>query len=135
MITITITITIYSDNNNNNNNNIVVDKRVMRSLESLWQTINVKETSIISGRNQRIGSHNNNNNNNSHQTKFSSNRADSVTWNPHKLLGTLLQCSTLHLKEEVRFDLNLFGDGDDGRNDDDGGSVGGDQQDPSGPLW
>jgi len=26
-------------------------------------------------------------------------RADSVTWNPHKLLGTLLQCSTLHLKE------------------------------------
>ena len=28
-------------------------------------------------------------------------RADSVTWNPHKLLGTLLQCSTLHLKENV----------------------------------
>lgn len=27
-------------------------------------------------------------------------RADSVTWNPHKLLGTLLQCSTLHVKEE-----------------------------------
>merc|ERR1711971_478988 len=27
-------------------------------------------------------------------------RADSVAWNPHKLLGTLLQCSTLHLKEE-----------------------------------
>merc|ERR1719481_2221523 len=26
-------------------------------------------------------------------------RADSVTWNPHKLLGTLLQCSTLHIKE------------------------------------
>lgn len=26
-------------------------------------------------------------------------RADSVTWNPHKLLGALLQCSTLHLKE------------------------------------
>jgi len=26
-------------------------------------------------------------------------RADSVTWNPHKLMGTLLQCSTLHLKE------------------------------------
>lgn len=26
-------------------------------------------------------------------------RADSVTWNPHKLLGTLLQCSTLHVKE------------------------------------
>ncbi|CAB4054025.1 E4.1.1.15 [Lepeophtheirus salmonis] len=27
-------------------------------------------------------------------------RADSVTWNPHKLLGTLLQCSTLHFKED-----------------------------------
>ena len=27
-------------------------------------------------------------------------RADSVTWNPHKLLGVLLQCSTLHLKEK-----------------------------------
>lgn len=26
-------------------------------------------------------------------------RADSVTWNPHKLMGTLLQCSTLHVKE------------------------------------
>ena len=28
-------------------------------------------------------------------------RADSLTWNPHKLLGTLLQCSTFHLKEKV----------------------------------
>ena len=28
-------------------------------------------------------------------------RADSLTWNPHKLLGVLLQCSTLHLKEKV----------------------------------
>ena len=28
-------------------------------------------------------------------------RADSVTWNPHKLMGTLLQCSTLHVKENV----------------------------------
>ena len=28
-------------------------------------------------------------------------RADSVTWNPHKLLGALLQCSTFHLKEKV----------------------------------
>ena len=28
-------------------------------------------------------------------------RADSLTWNPHKLLGVLLQCSTLHLKENV----------------------------------
>ncbi|TRY68938.1 hypothetical protein TCAL_04170 [Tigriopus californicus] len=26
-------------------------------------------------------------------------RADSVTWNPHKLMGTLLQCSTLHVRE------------------------------------
>ncbi|XP_046682896.1 glutamate decarboxylase isoform X2 [Homalodisca vitripennis] len=26
-------------------------------------------------------------------------RADSVTWNPHKLMGTLLQCSTVHFKE------------------------------------
>jgi len=26
-------------------------------------------------------------------------RANSVTWNPHKLMGTLLQCSTLHIKE------------------------------------
>jgi glutamate decarboxylase len=25
--------------------------------------------------------------------------ANSVTWNPHKLMGTLLQCSTLHIKE------------------------------------
>ena len=29
-------------------------------------------------------------------------RADSLTWNPHKLLGTLLQCSTFHLKEKVK---------------------------------
>ena len=28
-------------------------------------------------------------------------RANSVTWNPHKLMGTLLQCSTLHIKETV----------------------------------
>ncbi|CAG0916617.1 unnamed protein product [Notodromas monacha] len=27
-------------------------------------------------------------------------RADSVTWNPHKLMGCLLQCSTVHLKED-----------------------------------
>lgn len=26
-------------------------------------------------------------------------RADSVTWNPHKLMGALLQCSTIHFKE------------------------------------
>ena len=28
-------------------------------------------------------------------------RADSLTWNPHKLLGALLQCSTFHLKVKV----------------------------------
>ncbi|XP_065168323.1 glutamate decarboxylase [Atheta coriaria] len=27
-------------------------------------------------------------------------RASSVTWNPHKLMGTLLQCSTIHFKED-----------------------------------
>ncbi|GIY91987.1 glutamate decarboxylase [Caerostris extrusa] len=27
-------------------------------------------------------------------------RADSVTWNPHKLMGSLLQCSTVHFKED-----------------------------------
>ncbi|KAH9398284.1 glutamate decarboxylase gad1 [Tyrophagus putrescentiae] len=27
-------------------------------------------------------------------------RGDSVTWNPHKLMGTLLQCSTVHFKED-----------------------------------
>ncbi|KAJ1519611.1 hypothetical protein ONE63_004885 [Megalurothrips usitatus] len=27
-------------------------------------------------------------------------KADSVTWNPHKLMGTLLQCSTIHFKED-----------------------------------
>lgn len=26
-------------------------------------------------------------------------RANSLTWNPHKLMGTLLQCSTLHVRE------------------------------------
>lgn len=26
-------------------------------------------------------------------------RAHSVTWNPHKLMGTLLQCSTFHVRE------------------------------------
>lgn len=28
-------------------------------------------------------------------------RADSVTWNPHKLMGALLQCSSIHFKEDV----------------------------------
>ncbi|XP_055528972.1 glutamate decarboxylase [Wyeomyia smithii] len=27
-------------------------------------------------------------------------RADSVTWNPHKLMGALLQCSTIHFKQD-----------------------------------
>jgi len=27
-------------------------------------------------------------------------RAQSVTWNPHKLMGVLLQCSTIHFKED-----------------------------------
>lgn len=27
-------------------------------------------------------------------------RSDSVTWNPHKLMGVHLQCSTIHLKED-----------------------------------
>lgn len=34
--------------------------------------------------------------------------ADSVTWNPHKLMGALLQCSTIHFKEEVKAYLNKF---------------------------
>lgn len=35
-------------------------------------------------------------------------RADSVTWNPHKLMGTLLQCSTVHFKDEVSLSLYLL---------------------------
>lgn len=27
-------------------------------------------------------------------------RSDSVTWNPHKLMGALLQCSTIHFKQD-----------------------------------
>uniref|UniRef100_A0A6A7G8R8 Glutamate decarboxylase-like n=1 Tax=Hirondellea gigas TaxID=1518452 RepID=A0A6A7G8R8_9CRUS len=27
-------------------------------------------------------------------------RSDSLTWNPHKLMGVLLQCSTVHIKED-----------------------------------
>ncbi|CAD7082451.1 unnamed protein product [Hermetia illucens] len=27
-------------------------------------------------------------------------RADSVTWNPHKLMGAIFQCSTIHFKED-----------------------------------
>ena len=34
-------------------------------------------------------------------------RADSLTWNPHKLLGALLQCSTFHLKERVIQNIDL----------------------------
>ena len=38
-------------------------------------------------------------------SKLASNfRANSVTWNPHKLLGSLLQCSTLHVRENVSKD-------------------------------
>ena len=38
----------------------------------------------------------------SYLPKLDSNfRANSVTWNPHKLLGSLLQCSTLHVRENV----------------------------------
>ena len=35
-------------------------------------------------------------------------RADSLTWNPHKLLGALLQCSTFHLKERVIQNIDLL---------------------------
>lgn len=28
-------------------------------------------------------------------------RADSVTWNPHKLMGCILQCSTIHFRQKV----------------------------------
>lgn len=34
-------------------------------------------------------------------------RADSVTWNPHKLMGALLQCSTIHFKEDVSTNSKL----------------------------
>ena len=36
-------------------------------------------------------------------------RADSLTWNPHKLLGVLLQCSTFHTKEHVSVIVAFFG--------------------------
>ena len=29
-------------------------------------------------------------------------RANSVTWNPHKLMGCVLQCSTVHFREKVK---------------------------------
>ena len=28
-------------------------------------------------------------------------RSNSITWNPHKLMGVLLQCSTVHFREDV----------------------------------
>lgn len=28
-------------------------------------------------------------------------RTQSVTWNPHKLMGSILQCSSIHFKEDV----------------------------------
>ena len=34
-------------------------------------------------------------------------RANSVTWNPHKLMGTLLQCSTVHFREDVSVAASL----------------------------
>ena len=30
-------------------------------------------------------------------------RSQSITWNPHKLMGVTLQCSTVHLQEHVSF--------------------------------
>lgn len=31
-----------------------------------------------------------------------------MTWNPHKLMGALLQCSTIHFKEDVsHFQIDL----------------------------
>lgn len=35
-------------------------------------------------------------------------RADSVTWNPHKLMGTLLQCSTIHFKQDVSYKARAY---------------------------
>lgn len=35
-------------------------------------------------------------------------RSHSVTWNPHKLMGSILQCSTIHFKEDVSKYLNLI---------------------------
>ena len=35
-------------------------------------------------------------------------RARSLTWNPHKLLGALLQCSTFHLKVKVARSATQF---------------------------
>ncbi|GFT07863.1 glutamate decarboxylase [Nephila pilipes] len=36
-----------------------------------------------------------------HRTKMNGvERADSVTWNPHKLMGSPLQCSTVHFRED-----------------------------------
>merc|ERR1712061_828834 len=44
------------------------------------------------------------------QARFSGvERANSLTWNPHKLMGTLLQCSTFHLKEkDILADCNTM---------------------------
>lgn len=35
-------------------------------------------------------------------------RADSVTWNPHKMMNVLLQCSTVHFKQNVKINSYLF---------------------------
>lgn len=35
-------------------------------------------------------------------------RSQSITWNPHKLMGVLLQCSTVHFQEDVRLNRILY---------------------------
>lgn len=35
-------------------------------------------------------------------------RANSVTWNPHKMMGVPLQCSALLVREEVRPNIFAF---------------------------
>lgn len=37
-------------------------------------------------------------------------RANSVTWNPHKLMGCVLQCSTVHFRQKVSFwtQVNIY---------------------------
>ncbi|XP_046915209.1 glutamate decarboxylase isoform X2 [Dermatophagoides farinae] len=39
-------------------------------------------------------------------------RAQSVTWNPHKLMGTLLQCSTIHFKQDDKHYDTSYDTGD-----------------------
>ena len=35
-------------------------------------------------------------------------RADSVTWNPHKLMGVILQCSALLVKHKVQINAEYY---------------------------